>query len=91
MSNARVTRRALGRMVVATGTGALAGGTVLATPGRAATPSWVTTGGAVSALKSFDDEMKTFMQARNISAGQLAVSPTRADWCWPAARSVTGA
>ena len=40
----------------------------------AAAQGWKVTGTTVSALASFDSTMKTFMQARNIPAGQLAVT-----------------
>jgi CubicO group peptidase (beta-lactamase class C family) len=68
---AQLTRRSLGKLAVATGTGLITG-TALSAPASAAT--WRTTGTAVSALSGFDNQMKTFMQARGISAGQLAVT-----------------
>src|SRR5690349_2284201 len=39
----------------------------------AATRSWRVTGTALAGLGSFDATMKSFMQARNVPSGQLAV------------------
>ncbi|WP_326560806.1 serine hydrolase domain-containing protein [Micromonospora sp. NBC_01796] len=67
-------RRTFGKLIGAAGAGTLTGGALVTAPARAAAPTWKVTGTAVTALKSFDDTMKSFMQARNISAGQLAVT-----------------
>ncbi|WP_433160609.1 serine hydrolase domain-containing protein [Kribbella sp. CA-247076] len=71
-----LTRRNLGKLAVATGAVAAAGtgaGTVLSRSADAAA-TWKTTGTAVSALAGFDSQMKSFMQARGITGGQLAVT-----------------
>ena len=71
-----LSRRNLGKLAVATGAVAAAGtgaGTALSRSADAAA-TWKTTGTAVSALAGFDNQMKTFMQARGITAGQLAVT-----------------
>ena len=71
-----LTRRNLGKLAVATGAVAAAGtgvGTALSRSADAAA-TWTTTGTAVSALAGFDNQMKAFMQARGITAGQLAVT-----------------
>ncbi|MEU4290685.1 serine hydrolase domain-containing protein [Kribbella sp. NPDC026596] len=71
-----LTRRNLGKLAVATGAVAAAGtgvGTALSRSADAAA-TWTTTGTAVSALAGFDNQMKTFMQARGVTAGQLAVT-----------------
>ena len=71
-----LTRRNLGKLAVATGAVAAAGtgvGTALSRSADAAA-TWKTTGTAVSALAGFDNRMKAFMQARGITAGQLAVT-----------------
>jgi CubicO group peptidase (beta-lactamase class C family) len=71
-----LTRRNLGKLAVATGAVAAAGtgvGTALSRSADAAA-TWKTTGTAVSALAGFDNQMKAFMQARGITAGQLAVT-----------------
>ncbi|TCO44627.1 CubicO group peptidase (beta-lactamase class C family) [Kribbella antiqua] len=71
-----MTRRNLGKLAVATGAVAAVGtgvGTTLSRSADAAA-TWKTTGTAVSALAGFDNQMKSFMQARGISAGQLAVT-----------------
>lgn len=73
MVRSSVSRRTFGKLVGATGVGAAGAGTLLGTPAQAA-EGWVTTGTPVSALSSFDDTMMTFMQARGITAGQLAVT-----------------
>jgi CubicO group peptidase (beta-lactamase class C family) len=52
----------------------LFGGTAVAAPGQAAAPVWTTSGTTVPALASFDSAMKSFMQARSVTAGQLAVT-----------------
>ncbi|WP_203857524.1 serine hydrolase domain-containing protein [Plantactinospora mayteni] len=83
-----MSRRTFGKVIGAAGTGALAGGVLAGAPALAAqtpatptpaapalaAPAWRVTGTTVAALKPFDDTMRSFMQARNISAGQLAVS-----------------
>jgi len=67
-----LTRRNLGKLALATGAAAAAGTTLVRSADGAAT--WKTTGTAVSALSGFDTQMKTFMQARGITGGQLAVT-----------------
>jgi CubicO group peptidase (beta-lactamase class C family) len=69
-------RRTLGKLVVATGASAAAGTAVGYTVSRSAdaATTWKTTGTAVSALAGFDNQMKAFMQARGVTAGQLAVT-----------------
>jgi CubicO group peptidase (beta-lactamase class C family) len=67
-----LSRRDLGKLAVATGAAA-AGGIAIARSADAA-PTWKATGTAVPALAGFDAQMKTFMQARGITAGQLAVT-----------------
>ncbi|MEV4760936.1 serine hydrolase domain-containing protein [Micromonospora sp. NPDC049559] len=79
MRQTPVSRRTFTKLAGAAGAGALGAGALLTTPtltgsAQAATPTWKTSGTAVTALQSFDDTMKSFMQARNISAGQLAVT-----------------
>lgn len=71
-----LTRRNLGKLAVATGAVAAAGTGVGTALSRSADASatWKTTGTAVSALAGFDNQMKTFMQARGVTAGQLAVT-----------------
>ena len=71
-----LTRRNLGKLAVATGAAAAVGtgvGTTLSRSADAAA-TWKTTGTAVSALAGFDTQMKTFMQARGVTGGQLAVT-----------------
>ena len=71
-----LSRRNLGKLAIATGAVAAAGtaaGTALSRSADAAA-TWKTTGTAVSALAGFDNQMKTFMQARGVTAGQLAVT-----------------
>jgi CubicO group peptidase (beta-lactamase class C family) len=71
-----LSRRNLGKLALATGAVAAVGtgtGSVLSRSADAAA-TWKTTGTAVSALAGFDNQMKTFMQARGITAGQLAVT-----------------
>ncbi|MEU4554465.1 serine hydrolase domain-containing protein [Micromonospora violae] len=72
MDGMKVSRRAFGKLVGAAGAGTLVGAAGVGLPAAAAT--WTATGTAVTALRSFDDTMKSFMQARGISAGQLAVT-----------------
>lgn len=69
-------RRDFGKLAVATGGVAAVGtgvGYKLSRPADAAS-TWKTTGTAVSALAGFDSQMKSFMQARGISGGQVAVT-----------------
>ncbi|MET7969582.1 serine hydrolase domain-containing protein [Micromonospora sp. NPDC005305] len=73
MDGTTVSRRAFAKLVTAAGAGAVGAGAVAA-PAQAAPETWTTTGTAVSALSAFDDTMKSFMQARHIDAGQLAVT-----------------
>lgn len=71
-----LSRRNFGKLAVATGAVAAVGtgaGTVLSRSADAAA-TWKTTGTTVTALAGFDNQMKTFMQARGITAGQLAVT-----------------
>ena len=68
-----ISRRTFGKLAGAAAAGAAGAGTLLNTPAQAA-DGWVTTGTAVPELTSFDDTMKTYMQARGVSAGQLAVT-----------------
>lgn len=71
-----LSRRNLGKLAVATGATAAVGtgaGYVIGRPADAAA-TWQTTGTAVSALAGFDSQMKAFMQARGVTAGQLAVT-----------------
>ncbi|ROS43848.1 serine hydrolase domain-containing protein [Amycolatopsis thermoflava] len=71
MHRTPLSRRTFGRLTGAAGAGLLAGG---ALTGTAHAATWRTTGTAVAALTAFDTQMKTFMQARGIPAGQLAVT-----------------
>lgn len=66
-----LSRRTVGKLAVATGAAA-ALGTAVATSADAA--SWKVTGTAVPALAGFDTQLKGFMQARGVTAGQLAVT-----------------
>ncbi|WP_371404015.1 serine hydrolase [Kribbella sp. NBC_00662] len=71
-----LSRRNFGKLAIATGAVAAVGtgaGSVLSRSADAAA-TWKTTGTAVSALAGFDNQMKTFMQARGVTAGQLAVT-----------------
>jgi CubicO group peptidase (beta-lactamase class C family) len=71
-----LTRRNFGKLALATGAVAAAGtavGTAIGRPADAAA-TWKATGTAVPALVGFDNQMKTFMQARGITAGQVAVT-----------------
>src|ERR1700730_13284696 len=74
MENMDVSRRTLAKLVGAAGVGMLVGGTVAATPSQAAAPAWKVTGTAGPALASFGSALKPFMQARGVTAGQLAVT-----------------
>lgn len=64
----------MGKLAVAAGFGAATYGGLRAASAETTAATWRTTGTAVSALASFDSTMKSFMQARNITAGQLAVT-----------------
>ncbi|TDD48559.1 class A beta-lactamase-related serine hydrolase [Kribbella antibiotica] len=66
-----LSRRTLGKFAVATGA-ATAIGAGAATSAEAA--FWKVTGTTVPALTGFDSQMKTFMEARGVTAGQLAVT-----------------
>lgn len=71
-----LSRRNLGKLALATGAVAAVGtgaGTALSRSADAAA-TWKTTGTTVSALAGFDNQMKSFMQARGITGGQLAVT-----------------
>jgi CubicO group peptidase (beta-lactamase class C family) len=67
-----LTRRNFGKLAVATGASAVVGTAVARS--ASADETWRATGTAVPALSGFDNQMKTFMQARGISAGQVAVT-----------------
>jgi CubicO group peptidase (beta-lactamase class C family) len=67
-----LTRRNFGKLAVATGATAVVG-TAIARSADADT-TWRTTGTAVPALAGFDSQLKTFMQARGITGGQVAVT-----------------
>ena len=71
-----LSRRNLGKLAVATGATAAVGTGVGYSIGRPAdaAATWKTTGTAVPALAGFDNQMKAFMQARGITAGQVAVT-----------------
>jgi len=64
----------MGKLAVAAGFGAATYGGLRAASAETTTMTWKATGTAVSALASFDSTMKSFMQARNITGGQLAVT-----------------
>ncbi len=71
-----LSRRNLGKLAVATGATAAVGtgaGYLIGRPADAAA-TWKTTGTAVPALAGFDTQMKAFMQARGVTAGQVAVT-----------------
>ncbi|WP_406078976.1 serine hydrolase domain-containing protein [Micromonospora sp. NBC_00858] len=75
MNRTTISRRAFGKLVGAAGAGTLAAGALGGSPGQAAPQAtWVASGTAVAALSAFDSAMQTFMQARHVSAGQLAVT-----------------
>ncbi|MEH1169925.1 serine hydrolase domain-containing protein [Micromonospora sp. CPCC 205539] len=75
MDGTTVSRRTFGKLVGAAGAGTLAAGALGGSPVQAAPlPSWVTTGTTVASLAAFDNAMKTYMQARHIPSGQLAVT-----------------
>jgi CubicO group peptidase (beta-lactamase class C family) len=57
---------------VAGGAAAVVGTAIARSADAAAT--WKTTGTAVPALAGFDNQLKTFMQARGVTAGQVAVT-----------------
>ena len=67
-----LSRRNVGKLAMATGAAAAVGTAVARSSDAAAT--WKATGTAVPALAGFDDQLKTFMQARGITAGQVAVT-----------------
>lgn len=67
-----LSRRKFGKIALATGAAAAAGTALARSADGAAT--WRTTGTAVPALSGFDTQMKTFMQARGITGGQVAVT-----------------
>ena len=67
-----LSRRKFGQIALATGAAAAAGTALARSADGAAT--WRTTGTAVPALSGFDTQMKTFMQARGITGGQVAVT-----------------
>ncbi|WP_026162704.1 serine hydrolase domain-containing protein [Kribbella catacumbae] len=67
-----LSRRHLGKLAVATGTAAVVGTAIARSSDAAAT--WKATGTAVPALAGFDNQLKMFMQARGITAGQVAVT-----------------
>jgi len=67
-----LSRRNVGKLAVATGAAAAVGTAVARSSDAAAT--WKATGTAVPALAGFDSQLKTFMQARGITAGQIAVT-----------------
>lgn len=77
MRTGRWSRRDLGRLAGAAGVGAALGGSLggglVGGTAEAAARVWRTSGTAVTSLAPFDKAMKTFMTARNIPAGQLAV------------------
>jgi CubicO group peptidase (beta-lactamase class C family) len=75
-TSVELSRRNLGKLALATGAVAAVGtgaGTALSRSADAAA-TWKTTGTTVSALAGFDNQMKSFMQARGITGGQLAVT-----------------
>jgi len=80
MTGSPIRRRTFAKLAGAAGFGAATLGGVRAASAAttsetaAAAKTWKVTGTTVSALSSFDSTMKTFMQARNIPAGQLAVT-----------------
>ncbi|MFC0626753.1 serine hydrolase domain-containing protein [Kribbella deserti] len=85
-----LSRRHFGKLAVATGAAAAVGtatGTALSGPVNAAdvagtalggsastAATWRATGTAVPALSGFDTQMRAFMEARGITAGQIAVT-----------------
>lgn len=71
-----LSRRHFGKLALATGAVAAVGtaaGTAISRSADAAA-TWKATGTAVPALAGFDNQMKTFMQARGVTAGQFAVT-----------------
>jgi CubicO group peptidase (beta-lactamase class C family) len=76
MEGTDVSRRTFGKLVGAAGAGIVLGGAGAAVPGQAAAlaATYRTTGTAVAALAGLDTTMTNFMQARGITAGQLAVT-----------------
>jgi CubicO group peptidase (beta-lactamase class C family) len=75
-THVELSRRNLGKLAIATGGVAAVGTGVGTALGRSAdaAATWKTTGTTVSALAGFDNQMKAFMQARGVTAGQLAVT-----------------
>jgi CubicO group peptidase (beta-lactamase class C family) len=71
-----LSRRDFGKLALATTAAAAVGTAVGTTVGRPAdaAATWRATGTAVPALSGFDNQMKAFMQARGITAGQVAVT-----------------
>ncbi|WP_283135246.1 serine hydrolase domain-containing protein [Rhizohabitans arisaemae] len=71
-----MTRRDFGRIVNRAGIGLAGAGLLAGQTGtaHAATSTWRVTGGIGSGLSGFDTRMQTFMQARNIRYGSLAVA-----------------
>ncbi|MDA0565585.1 beta-lactamase family protein [Streptomonospora sp. S1-112] len=70
-------RRDLLKTTGAAGAAVLAGGllsTATAAPAAAAERTWRATGVATASMASFDTTMKSYMQARGITAGSLAVA-----------------
>ncbi|MEV5748187.1 serine hydrolase domain-containing protein [Actinoallomurus sp. NPDC052308] len=78
----QLTRRNFGKAAALAGAGAAAptllagcsgGSSARTAAGAAATRTWKVTGKALAGLGGFDATVKSFMQARNIPCGQLAV------------------
>lgn len=73
--NMIISRRGFVRLgLAAGGAAALGGAGALTLPAVAGERQWWAGGGEVSALAPFDQAMKTFMQERDVPAGQLAVT-----------------
>lgn len=73
MTHSQVSRRDFARLLGVAGLG-LAAPALVGTPkARAAARTWRTSGSAGAGLGGFDTAIKTFMQARNIPGGSLAV------------------
>ncbi|MEV0588989.1 serine hydrolase domain-containing protein [Nonomuraea sp. NPDC050310] len=70
--SAHLSRRDLGRAAAVAGLGLA--GALSARPASAAAPTWRATGTAPTSLAGFDATMKSFMQARSITCGSLAVA-----------------
>ena len=70
-----LSRRNLGKLAISVGSVAAAKLSRRCTESlRRCRATWTATGTTVAALSAFDNTMKAFMQARHISAGQLAVT-----------------